>query len=59
MTLSLLFWILMLIWLLYGVYANWPAPAETRSFGPLGGNLLLFLLILLLGIASFGWPIKG
>lgn len=60
MTLGLLFWILMILWLVFGVYSAWPAATtDARGFWPLGGNLILFLLILLLGISSFGWPIKG
>jgi hypothetical protein len=52
MTLALCFWILMLIWLVWGVYTSWP------NLGAGGGNLLLFLLLLILGWAQFGAPIK-
>ncbi len=30
MTLALLFWILMLMWLVFGLYLNWPAAAGTH-----------------------------
>jgi len=60
MSLGLFFWILVILWFVLGVYQSWPAATSgARSFWPLGGNLLLFLLIIILGIASFGWPIKG
>lgn len=61
MTLGFIFWLLVLLWLLFGFYWNWPASNEggPRAFGPIGGNVLLFILLLLLGIRVFGWPIQG
>lgn len=53
MSLGLAFWITMLLWLLFGLYinrTNWPV---------IGGNLLLFLLFLLLGWKVFGPPLHG
>jgi len=52
MTIALLFWILMLIWLIFGVWSSWP------NIQGAGGNLLLFILLLILGWAEFGSPIK-
>ena len=53
MTIGLAFWILMLIWL-----ALWAWPAITAgNFAP--GNLLLFILLVLLGWKVFGAPIHG
>lgn len=52
MSLGLAFYILMLLWLV----AAWPG----NSWGPpWGGNLLLFILFLLLGWRVFGAPIHG
>jgi hypothetical protein len=59
MTIGFLFYLLMLLWLVFGLYWNWPNQPGPAGFGVLGGNLLLFVLLLLLGIACFGWPIKG
>lgn len=60
MTLAIAFWILMLLWLVLGIYQSWPASGATAGgYWPIGGNLLLFLLIFILGVHSFGWPIKG
>lgn len=56
MTLGLMFWIIMLFCLLLGVYSVWPA-ANPR--GAVGFNLALFFLLLLLGWAQFGPPIRG
>lgn len=60
MPIGFVFWLLVLLWLLFGVYWTWPQDQSggPRAFGPLGGNLLLFILLLLLGIAVFGWPIR-
>ncbi len=64
MPIGILFWVLMLLWLLFGLYWNWPGgpsgqPAGSASFGILGGNLLLFILLFLLGWKVFGFMIQG
>ena len=43
MTLGLAYWILMLVWLAFGLWSN--------GWKPTGGNVLLFLVLALLG-----WP---
>lgn len=53
MSYALLYWILMILWLIFGIIPE-PAGAKYWRFG---GNLLMFILLLLLGIHSFGWPI--
>lgn len=53
MTLALLFWILMLIWLVVGVWRDWP------NYPVAGSNLLLFLVIGVLGWRVFGPAIHG
>ncbi len=52
MPMGLAFWILMLLWLVFGVWSTWP------NHYALGGNLLLFILIGLLGWQAFGAPLK-
>jgi hypothetical protein len=61
MTIGFLFWLLMILWVLFGLYLNWPAKGsnEPRAFGPVGGNLLLFILLFLLGWKAFGFVIQG
>jgi hypothetical protein len=56
MTIALLFWILMILWLLsyFAQAGGWGGP-----YGVWGFNLLLFILLLLLGWGVFGAPIKG
>jgi hypothetical protein len=59
MTIGLLFWILMLIWLIFGLYTAWPTGGQPGwTWAPVGGSLILFILMLLLGWHSFGAPIK-
>lgn len=53
MTLGMCFWIVMLFWLVFGLWAWWPL---NRANGP---SFLLWLLLFLLGWAVFGFPIKG
>lgn len=59
MTMAFLFWLLMLLWLIFGFYWNWPKDrTNPAGFGILGGNLMLFILLFLLGCQTFGWPIR-
>jgi hypothetical protein len=51
---GLLFWILMILWLILGLWAVWPIT----NFGLAGGNLLLFILLGLLGWKVFGPPLQ-
>jgi hypothetical protein len=60
MTLGLVFWILMLIWLIFGLVWNWPGGAGIGGpWGPVGNTILLFILFLLLGWHAFGPPVHG
>jgi hypothetical protein len=58
MTLGLVFWILMLIWLIFGLIWNWPGGPAV-PYGPIGNTILLFILFLLLGWHAFGPPVHG
>ncbi len=53
MTIAFLFWLLMLLWLLFGLYLN------RENHVLLGGSLLLWILLFLLGWKVFGFPIQG
>jgi hypothetical protein len=50
MPISLIFWVLMLCWLVFGLVTG-PRPFNLVGFG---GSLLLFILLGLLGWAVFG-----
>jgi hypothetical protein len=51
MSFGLAFWILMLLWLVFGVWHLWP------NYYGVGGSLLLFILLVLLGWKVFGSPL--
>ena len=56
MSLGLLFWILMLLWLIgygYGLFR-----AESPAWPLIGPNIVLFILLLCLGWKVFGSPIQ-
>lgn len=57
MPIGLAFWILMLIWLVFGLVIHWWGPAA--SYGVVGNSLLLFVLLLLLGWKVFGSPLHS
>ena len=53
----MLFWLLMILWFLFGLYMN-RADFKGGSYGVLGGNLLLFILLFLLGWRVFGFVLQ-
>lgn len=55
MTLGLAFYVIMLVWLVYGSVGAWQA----NGWPAWGGSLMLFALLLLLGWRVFGPPIHG
>ena len=56
MSIGLVFWILMLIWLVFGIWAFRAAPTPWQ---PAAGSGFAFVLFFLLGVKVFGWPISG
>ncbi len=58
MKIGLLFWVLMLIWVVFGVWAYWPAGSGPVAYGPVGGGILLLVLVGLLGWKVFGAPLE-
>lgn len=57
MTIGLLFWILMIIWLVFGLIIVWPAAGP--RYYPVGGHLLVWILLALLGWKVFGPALHG
>jgi len=57
-TIGAIFWLLMILWLVFGLYLN-RSDLRGGNYGLAGGNLLLFLLLFLLGWKVFGFPIQG
>lgn len=58
MSIGLIFWILMLLWLVLGLYWN-RTDLAGGNFAPFGGNLLFFILLFLLGWRVFGFIVQG
>jgi hypothetical protein len=52
MTIGTIFWVLMLIWLVFGVVSR-TSPIMGRY--PWAGDLLIFILLFLLGWHDFGF----
>lgn len=48
MPIGILFWMLMVLWIIFGAWANWP------NYTWVGSNLLLWVLLALLGWHDFG-----
>jgi len=57
MGLGLLYWILMLIWLVFSIWWHFPMQAGRGSYWP--SHVFLFVLLLILGWATFGAPVRG
>jgi hypothetical protein len=57
MSLSLLFWIIMLVWLVFGLWREY-VPGQPYPFARGAGNLLVFVLLGLLGWQVFGPAIR-
>jgi hypothetical protein len=53
MPIGVLFWLLMLIWLISGIY-SYRTDIFRGNYGIAGGNLLLFILLALIGWKLFG-----
>jgi hypothetical protein len=57
MPLGIWFYLILFLWAVFGAWWGW-ADASQRV-GRLGGMLLPWLALLILGISVFGSPIKG
>ena len=57
MTTSVAFWVLYLIWVVFGIWSNWPVAGG--NLRPVGGTLVLLILLALLGWKCFGSPIHN
>lgn len=52
MSISLLFWVIMIIWFLFGIWQSWPITGTNGR--TVGGHIVLFILLALLGWQVFG-----
>jgi len=55
-TIGFLFWLVMIVSLLFGLAVAWPRQAP---YYVLGGSLLWWVLLFLLGFAVFGAPLRA
>lgn len=56
MSLGLAFWILMLIWIIFGfTLYRWRTDPRAGNYGFYGHGLLIFVLLFLLGWQVFGF----
>lgn len=59
MNIGTMFWVLMILCLLAILFGGWPATVVgVQSFAPLGGSLLSWVLLGLLGWQVFGPMLK-
>lgn len=56
MSIGFLFWIIWIFALLFGGFYGWRSNGGPGWFG---GGLVVWVLFFLLGLATFGSPIKG
>ncbi len=52
------FWMIMVIWILFGAWLS-REDFKAGRYAPFGGNLILFVLLFLLGWKCFGFIIQG
>lgn len=57
MTFGLIYWILMLIWFVFGLVLNFSPSGGFSHWGGIANTLLFFILFLLLGWKVFGAPV--
>jgi hypothetical protein len=57
MPLGLLFWVLMILWLVFGFW-QW-RPNLPTNYAPFGGHILLWILLFIIGWRTFGFVIQG
>ncbi len=53
MPIGILYWMILIIWFLFGLYWNGD-DIRAGKWGMMGGNLVLFILLALIGWRLFG-----
>lgn len=56
MSRGLIFWVLMLVWAVFGILVY---TGFAGHYGAVGNQLLMFILFLLLGWQAYGAPVKS
>lgn len=58
MPLGTIFWMLMILWFIFGLWWNWPRAPES-TLRPLAVHLLSFVLFFIVGWRLFGFVVQG
>jgi hypothetical protein len=58
MTLSILFWVLYIVFLIFSLWTGY-VPDQPYPFTRWGGSVVIFILVGILGWAVFGAPVHG
>ena len=58
MPIGILFWLIMILWFIFGLWWNYPSQGGPAGFGPIGGHLLLFILFFIVGWKLFGFVVQ-
>ncbi len=59
MSIAFIFWLLMLIWLIFGLIGTSPVTVGGITVPGWGNHILLWVLLALLGWGIFGFPIHA
>ncbi len=59
MSRGLIFWVIMIVWFVFGLVLSAGVVAGIGHYGVIGGQLLEFVLFLLLGWQVYGPPVHG
>lgn len=57
MPIGILYWMLMILWFIFGLYWN-RADLSGGNYGVMGGNLMLFILLFIIGWKMFGFVVQ-
>ncbi len=60
MPIGMIFWMLMILWFVFGLYWHWPASSASGApaIGPIGNHFLVFVLFFLVGWKVFGFVVQ-
>jgi len=53
------FWLLMLVWLIFGGWGAYQSPAGNVRISSFGGHILVWLIVACFGFHFFGFPLHG
>jgi hypothetical protein len=58
MTLAMWFWLFFVLTVIFGCLPLWPRGDAKANWSLIGGNVVLFILLGIVGFALFGDPVK-